>query len=276
MIKAHRFATIYSAMCYHDMVSQLYEQFYERLRRVGSKSSVVGSLPVLFFGDISSALIATVGLNPSHREYLDTEGAELTDAVGPNARRFETLTSLGAHDRRHLSQEQCDQAIHRMRDYFKRGKPVYKWFGHLERVTASMGYSYGAGQVVHLDLVQEATKHTYSELSPTELQRLRSADLPFLKWQLDTFPLRTVLCNGRTAYEVVRDLTNGSAKHTGRIARTTWWAGFAQAGGRTIGLAGWNLPLARATGLKRNMGRDGEGQLGKKLADALRGLGIRL
>jgi hypothetical protein len=40
----------------------------ERLRWGPWESSVPGSLPVLFFGDIFQAKAATVGLNPSRRE----------------------------------------------------------------------------------------------------------------------------------------------------------------------------------------------------------------
>ncbi len=70
-------------------------RLYERLRRPPSPSSVHGSLPVLAFGDLFKAGIATVGLNPSRREFLDNHGRELD---GPK-RRFETLGSLGARDR---------------------------------------------------------------------------------------------------------------------------------------------------------------------------------
>lgn len=38
-------------------------RLYERLRRSSSTSTVPGSLPVLFVGDLLSARVATVGLN---------------------------------------------------------------------------------------------------------------------------------------------------------------------------------------------------------------------
>ena len=74
------------------------ERLYARLRRSPSRSTVRGALPVLFFGDIFTARVATVGLNPSDQEYLDSHGTEL-DGV---KRRFETLASLGAGDRASL------------------------------------------------------------------------------------------------------------------------------------------------------------------------------
>ena len=48
------------------------------------------SSPVISFGDLSRARVATLGLNPSNREFVDDAGIELD---GPS-RRFPTLRSL--------------------------------------------------------------------------------------------------------------------------------------------------------------------------------------
>lgn len=234
---------------------------YSRLRRCPSISSVAQSLPVLFFGDLLRARVATIGLNPSHREYVDRHGVELEGAE----RRFETLTSLHAADRPCLTDEQCDRAIRTMRAYYRPGSPVYTWFRSLERVTCAMGFSYSDGEVTHLDLSQEATRPTWSRLaqtSPAEFEALRSADLPFLRWQLEAFPLHTVICNGRTVTEEVCRLIGGRMTHEGRLQRVTWYVGKATLNLRTVRLAGWNIPLARPTGL----GAAGEQELGKILA----------
>ena len=47
--------------------------------------------PVPYFGDLSSAVVATVGLNPSDKEFEDDHGREIRGA----GRRFHTLDSLG-------------------------------------------------------------------------------------------------------------------------------------------------------------------------------------
>src|SRR5258708_21046040 len=49
------------------------------------------SCPGPVFGDLGASYVATRGLNPSNREFVDQFGNELD---GP-ARRFQTLTSLG-------------------------------------------------------------------------------------------------------------------------------------------------------------------------------------
>lgn len=58
----------------------------------GGAGVVPGSTPVVAFGDPARAQIATLGINPSRREFTDEQGRMLTGAQ----RRLATLTSLGA------------------------------------------------------------------------------------------------------------------------------------------------------------------------------------
>jgi len=251
---------IEDCLCIFKKRLNLRKLLYARLRQRASHSSVPKSLPVLFFGDLFTAHVATVGLNPSDREYVDKQGLELEGAE----RRFETLTSLHATDRPSLTDEQCDRAIQTMREYYQPGKPIYTWFRPLARVTSAMGFSYAKGEVAHLDLAQEATKPTWSRLSqtsPAEFDALRSTDLPFLRWLLEESPLHTVICNGRTVIDEVCRLIGGQITKKGKLQRITWYIGKAALNGRTIWLAGWNIPLAHPTGL----GAAGEQELGRIL-----------
>jgi hypothetical protein len=231
---------------------------HDRLRRPPSQSSVPGSLPVLFFGDLFAARVATIGLNPSHQEYLDRRGKELTGTL----RRFETLESLGAPDRGSLTAEQCDRAILTMQTYFQPGKPVYSWFRSIDRVAKGMGVRYDVGEVAHLDLLQEATQPIWSGLTPHELGQLRAADEPFLRWQLDAFSIDVVVCNGRSVLDGVLTLTNARLVESGKLARVTWSVAVAEMPDRAMGVVGWNIPLARPTGLDK----DGHEELGRQLA----------
>jgi hypothetical protein len=242
------------------------ETLGERLRRPPVRSSVPGSLPVLFFGDLFTARAVTVGLNPSRREYLSRSGDELT---GPQ-RRFETLASLGCADRASLTDDQCRRAIERGRAYFRPGGPAYRWFRPLGRVLKCLGYRYQEGEAAHLDLVQEATDPTWSRLPREEAADLLRKDLPFLRWEIEAFPLEVVACNGRTVFDHVRDLLDAQILDQGRLARITWWVARAQVGERRVGLCGWNLPLAQPTGL----GADGERELGRVLRASLQTHGI--
>lgn len=247
------------------------DALHARLRRPPSPSSVAASLPVLFFGDIFSARIATLGINPSWQEYLDPSGKELTG----HARRFENLISLDAPTREALTDEQCERAINTMQGYFWPGKPVYQWFRSLERVMRSMGYSYANGEVVNLDLVQEATKPTWSELEkqfPNEASALMVADLPFLRWQLATFSLCAVVCNGKTPLrrlcglldEPIADVETIAQGHVGG---ETWYGTTGHIAGRALTILGWNIPLTRPSGLTTADKEELGGQLRQFLDD---------
>lgn len=52
---------------------------------------VPGTTPVVSFGDISRARIATISINPSHREFVDNKGALLA----PENKRLIDRESLG-------------------------------------------------------------------------------------------------------------------------------------------------------------------------------------
>lgn len=130
------------------------------------------------------------------------------------------------------------------------------------------GFKYEGGEVAHLDLAQEATHPTWSVLSkasPAEFGALRLTDLPFLRWQLETFPLDVVICNGRTVLAEVCRLVGGQITKEGKLKRIRWYVGTSTIDSRRIGLVGWNIPLARPTGL----GAEGEQELGRILRSHL-------
>ena len=237
------------------------QHLHARIRHPGSPFTVAKSLPVLFFGDLSSARIATVGLNPSDQEYIDKRGNLLTDS----AQRFATLDSLGARDRLGLDDAQCEEAIRWMRRYFDTGSPVYHWFSALERVVGGLGASYADRSAAHLDLVQEATRPTWSALPDLERRTLLEADVPFLEWEIRAFPLRVVICTGKTVSVHVQRRLGVVVEETGTLARVRWWIGSAEIDNRRVGFAGWNYPLARPTGL----GASGERALGELLRQRL-------
>jgi hypothetical protein len=238
------------------------QELQRRLRRPPVPSSVVDSLPILFFGDAPAARLLTVGLNPSDQEYLDALGTEL---VGGH-RRFHTLTSLGASQRAELSDTQCDLAIETMRGYFSPGRPVFRWFRPLARVVEAMGASFIDRTAAHLDLIQESTRPVWSELSKHDQTALMAADRPFLRWQISAFPAQIVACNGATVLRAVIDLTDAEVVSTGASQRIRWTVARARLGPtRLVGVGGWHIPLTRATGL----GAVGETELGRLLVSEL-------
>jgi hypothetical protein len=185
--------------------------------------------------------------------------------AGPT-QRFATMRSLRAADRSSLSEEHCAEAVEWMRNYYEPGKPVYgSWFNALSRVIEGFGASFRARSAAHLDLIQESTRPVWSDLDPAERETLLKQDLPFLAWQVRAFPLRAVICTGKTVSAHVRRQLGVVVEEEGTMARIKWWIGHSDVDGRRVGFAGWNLPLARPTSL----GREGEIALGKLLAERL-------
>ncbi len=235
----------------------------DRLSVEPSRSSVDGSLPVLFFGDALCASVATIGLNPSKFEYTD----RTAEMLAGSARRFATLGSLGASSRVELSDAQADAAIEVMRAYYDVGRPVYgSYFRHLTNFLRGMGASYGERTATHLDLVQESTDPVWNELDADERAELLERDLPFLAWELEHLPhLQAVVCTGATVSRQVRSRLDVDVRATGAMKRIRWWLGRARVGQRELPIGGWNYPLDRPTGL----GTAGEVELGEMFAREL-------
>lgn len=226
---------------------------------------------MLFFGDFFSASIATIGINPSRQEYLSPSGQQLTGS----ARRFETLNSLGAMGRASLSETQAQTAIERMRRYFDAGKPTYAWFNGLARVVEGMGFSFANGSAAHLDLVQESTDPVWSELlktDPEQASAVLSRDVAFLGKQIVAFPLRVIVCTSARVLKEVSELFSIRITAQGKLARIKWTVGQTAVKKRVLGVAGWNIPLVRATGLTSA----GQGELGKLLSSHLEKAGVPL
>lgn len=244
-----------------------------RLREPEAPHSVPGTLPVLSFGDPRHATVVTLGLNPSYLEYAEIvrDGAVPVLREG-GGRRFETLASLGAPARAALTIEQCERAVMTMHSYFQPGRPAYwQWFRHLENVLHGLDASFVDGSAAHLDFVQEATYPTWSTLQalyPAEVTELWRRDTEFLRWQLTSYPVRRVVCNGRSVGDALLQEVRGTVLRTGTAGRVRWWVGRAELDGRSLELAGWNYPLVRPTGLDRT----GEERLGTTLLEAFREL----
>jgi hypothetical protein len=219
------------------------ERLYARLRRTPNNYSVKGSLPILFFGDLFAAHIATVGLCPSDREYVDVDGQELDGT----ARRFETLESLHVRSRSALSDSQCAHAVTRMEGYFQKGPIVYSFFRPLARIVKELGYTYEEREAVHLNLVQETTRPVWGRLPTRDTQALMADDVPFFQWELESFPFEVLLCNGSTVSEHVRGLTAGQVLHSEGHQGGNWWVGKGTIGNRATKLAGWDTWRGRPT-----------------------------
>jgi hypothetical protein len=170
---------------------------------LSSTNVIPWSCPVPSFGDVSNARVATLGLNPSNREFVDQSGKEL---VGPS-RRFQTLGSLGLNrwsdaQPRHtrLVEESC-------RTYFS-GNPYDTWFRQLDYVLAETNVSYygSRGGACHLDLIPYATSCKWTELSSRQRSSLFSVVGDTLGRLLVESPVRLLILNGSAVVKHFQDV----------------------------------------------------------------------
>jgi hypothetical protein len=133
------------------------------------------STPVVSFGDASKAHVATLGLNPSRREFE------------PTAR----LAKNGSITEKVL--EGCNT-------YFLH-EPYIEWFCRLCPSLNAFRASYYRGSACHLDLVQWTTDPTWKGLPPQVRKRLIEEDAPFLERQLRSNEnIGLLLVNGSGAW----------------------------------------------------------------------------
>ena len=151
------------------------------------------SCPVPAFGDWLSPQVATLGINPSYREFVDRSGKQLQGAY----RRFHTLDSLGLEtwgdaDARHL-----ELIMDTYRSYFSRN-PYDTWFKKLDFAIAGTNVSYydRPSSACHLDLVPFATIRRWNELSAQQRTSLLSLTGDTLGITLRDSQIRLLVLNG--------------------------------------------------------------------------------
>src|SRR5690242_3216268 len=123
-----------------------------RTRQHPPATALVGSTPVIAFGDVCKSTVATLGWNPSKIEFLDRNGNYLVE----DKRRLETLASLGENDLVAASNDSVRRVFQGCNNYFHRHP--YHWFNKLEKILKHVGVSYYDGSACHLDFVQWATR----------------------------------------------------------------------------------------------------------------------
>ena len=128
------------------------------------------SCPVPTFGDLDNSQLATIGINPSYREFMDRTGLQLKGTL----RRFHTLQSLGLEAWAEADSRHLDLMLDSFRKYFS-CNPYDAWFRRLDFVIAGANASYYdyPSNACHLDLVPFATNRRWTELSGIQQSFLR-------------------------------------------------------------------------------------------------------
>jgi hypothetical protein len=186
--------------------------------------------PVPFFGHLESARLATVGINPSNREFVGVDGNEL---VGHD-RRLPTLGSLGLSSWSQADFIALRSILLACREYFEHN-PYDNWFGALQRIIGPTGHSYYAprSDACHLDIVPWATTGKWGTLSPAARRKLVERAAQALVDMIVSSPLTMLVLNGQ---EVVRQFEAllGNALHAQRVSD---WDLPRRSGGAVPGMA---------------------------------------
>ena len=153
------------------------------------------SCPVPSFGDPSHSRVATLGINPSNREFVDEDGQELEGAD----RRFHTLSSLRLRSWSCANSEHLRMILDTCRSYFD-GNPYAGWFGKLELILAGLQVSYydSPSTACHFDLVPYATMKKWSELPGDQHATLMSIAQDTLGLILRDTPVSVLILNGNS------------------------------------------------------------------------------
>jgi hypothetical protein len=174
----------------------------DRARQAPAPGSgvVPGSTPVVCLGNPAAAAVATLGIAPPARQFLDHSGRLLTGA----RRRLATLDSLDAPGAEGLTTAHARSVVDACAGYFERHP--YHWFEPLDEVLRTgLGASYYAGTACHLHLVQSATSTRWTGLTPAMQSDLLRADIGFVRRQLDEGSFRVVVVTGRPALRWVQE-----------------------------------------------------------------------
>ncbi len=165
---------------------------------VASTPVIAWGAPVPSFGDLQNAVVASVGLNPSNREFVDDTGRELDG----KKRRFYTLGSLGLKSWSDASARDIELIEQSCSGYFS-NNPYDRWFKKLDQVVAGTGASFYSAlyPACHLDLIPYATAVKWMELSQSDRRQLLDCCADALGLLLRESRIRVLLLNGRTVVD---------------------------------------------------------------------------
>lgn len=162
------------------------------------------SCPVPSFGDHSRATIATLGLNPSNREFVDGSGKELDGG----SRRFHTLRSLGISRWSEARERHLTRIAESCRRYFH-NTPYTGWFRALDRIIAGTSCSYfnAESSACHLDLIPYATGAKWTDLNRKQRSALLFCSRDALGMLLRDSDVQILILNGRTVAETLEEIS---------------------------------------------------------------------
>jgi hypothetical protein len=180
--------------------------------RLLSSDIINWAAPVISFGNVENSKIATLGINPSNREFVDLNNVELND----NERRFYTLNSLNLKNWSSIQDNQLEKIISSCNDYFV-SNPYDGWFKQLDFIISgsSMSYYFPSREACHLDLVPYATHSKWSNLSSNQKAILLDESIDILGEILKASSIKVIILNGKTVVDNLQKIskTNLEIEH---------------------------------------------------------------
>jgi len=173
------------------------------VKELASSGVIPWSAPVPCFGDLAHSKVATLGLNPSNREFLDDAGRELDG----QHRRFHTLQSLGLTRWSDATAHHLRLILETCRAYFLRN-PYDRWFKTLDHIISGTKASYYDASVgaCHLDLIPYATARKWTELTLRDRSLLLAFAGDSLGLLLRDSPVRVLILNGASVAQRLQDI----------------------------------------------------------------------
>lgn len=151
--------------------------------------------PIISFGDFNKSRIATIGLNPSDKEFINNSGNKL----GKSQVRFPTLQLLGINNWTQVTKKERDIIIKSCQDYFI-NNPYNQWFKPLDFLIAGTNFSFYFPRlnVCHLDIIPFATIKKWGDLN-TEEKKLLINEFGWLLTEILKYSnIELVILNGQS------------------------------------------------------------------------------
>lgn len=173
-------------------------------KKLNESGVIQWASPVPSFGTYEAATLATVGLNPSNREFVGVDGKELK---GPQ-RRFETLSSLGIPSWEYVDADAANKLKYFCDNYFSIN-PYGQWFRVLEQLISETRKSYYfGGSACHLDLVPYATYEKWGKITAKEKSFLIGSSSDSLGIILNQSNIRTLVLNGAAVIDGMESMSD--------------------------------------------------------------------
>jgi hypothetical protein len=200
----------------------LIETMIERLAAYKRSEVISWAAPVPCFGNLSRSSIATLGINPSNREFVDEAGKELTDLE----RRFHTLNSLELKKWVHAGKKEAELILESCDEYFFRN-PYNGWFKKLDAIISGTGFSYYDRffPACHIDLLPFATESKWGTLPVSQRKALLQDNADLLKKLIQGSNLQYLILNGQSVvseFEVAAGISLAAERVEGwQLPRST-------------------------------------------------------